>query len=40
MQETIEETLVRYFVSNARFDFLATLIRQKDLTGTANVQLP
>lgn len=40
MQETLEESFTRYINTNLRFDFFATIIRQRDLTGTANLVAP
>ena len=39
LQETPLESLTRYFTTVWRFDFLGTIIRQKDLTGTSTLNL-
>jgi protein involved in polysaccharide export with SLBB domain len=40
MQETVGEAMTRYITTVLRFDFLGTLIRQRDLLATANANLP
>jgi hypothetical protein len=40
LQETVEEAITRYIQTNLRFNFLGTIIRQRDLTGTATLALP
>jgi protein involved in polysaccharide export with SLBB domain len=40
LQETLDESLTRYVTTVLRFNFLGTIIRQQDLLGTANANLP
>ena len=40
LQETLDETLARYFTSVFHTTFVGTLIRQRDLTGAASLSVP
>jgi protein involved in polysaccharide export with SLBB domain len=40
LQETMGEAFARYFTTNFRLNFLGTIIRQRDLIGTATATLP
>ncbi len=40
LQETLDETLTRYFNSVFHLEFLGTIIRQNDLLGTATLGIP
>src|SRR5262249_44791009 len=40
LQETMTEALTRYVTTQWKFNFFATLIRERDLTGTSNLNLP
>lgn len=40
LQETPGEAFTRWFTETTRFNFLGTFIRQRDLTGTVNSNLP
>jgi protein involved in polysaccharide export with SLBB domain len=40
LQETLEETITRYFTEQFHLNFLGTIIRQNDLIGTATLNLP
>ena len=40
LQETLGESIGRYVSAVLRFNFLGTIVRQRDLTGTTNLALP
>jgi Polysaccharide biosynthesis/export protein len=40
LQETLEETIVRYITSQFHLNFIGTIISQQDLTGTATLSVP
>lgn len=40
LQETMLEATTRYVTEVLRFNFLGTIVRQRDLTGTANLNVP
>jgi hypothetical protein len=40
LQETMEEAIVRYITEQWHFNFLGTIIRQQDLLGTSNINVP
>jgi hypothetical protein len=40
MQQTMTEALTQYINSQWKFDFFATIIRQRDLTGTSTLLVP
>jgi protein involved in polysaccharide export with SLBB domain len=40
LQETLDEAIVRYITEQWHFNFFGTIIRQNDLLGTTNLNLP
>jgi len=40
LQETLDESFARYFTTVFKLDLLGTIIRQNDLLGTTNLNVP